>query len=218
MSAERMTCTECGTFGHDAHECYTCERKLCVRDFGERGGHRLKSCRRCRWLPECRECGLSGSELLLNLNRGTVGTPLNQEAHADWTCTSCEREREEAARQARLEVQRARRRANPPEPGRAWAASARRRLVEYGWDPVVHEFTKAEATERQGAECCAICAATEDLALDHIHPLAAGGTHTLENVRLLCAPCNGWKVAEIDRPLIEAARAKVRRAELSTAA
>lgn len=99
-----------------------------------------------------------------------------------------------------------------------WRRTFRSRCAAYGLEPVVEMFRRPDVVERQGSESCAVCEATGDLVLDHVNPIAAGGSHTLDNVRLLCAPCNGWKVAEIDRPLIEAARAKVRRAELSTAA
>lgn len=203
--------------GHSGWTCYTCHEVLCAREFDESGGHRLKSCWRCRWVPECDECGIDGRNLI-RLIRGRVVNPLDRDEYEHWTCRPCVDRRLEIERQARLAEQRAKRKASPPEPGRGWARSAARRIAEYGLDSEVHEFTRAEVVERQGSESCVICEATDDLTLDHVHPLAAGGPHTLENVRLLCAPCNGWKVAEIDRPLIEAARAKVRRAELSVAA
>lgn len=210
-------CPDHNERGHSAWTCYTCHEVLCVREFGESGGHRLKSCWRCRWVPECRECGLDGHSLI-HINRGRVVKPLDQGEYEDWLCIGCSRRHLEARRAAERAEQRAKRRANPPEPGKAWARSAARRLAEYGWDSEVQEFTRAEVVEQQGSESCAICEVTDNLALDHVRPLAAGGSHTLDNVRLLCAPCNGWKVAEIDRPLIEAARAKARWAELSTAA
>ena len=144
--------------------------------------------------------------------------PLDRDGYEDWVCIGCTRRKLELRHAAKLAAQRAKRKANPSDPGKAWTRSARKRIADYDTGAEVAEFTKAEVVERQGSESCAICGVTDDLALDHIHPLAAGGSHTLDNVRLLCAPCNGWKVAEIDRPLIEAARAKARRAELSVAA
>jgi hypothetical protein len=37
---------------------------------------------------------------------------------------------------------------------------------------------------------CVLCGATERLELDHIKPWSAGGPHTVENLRVLCKPCN----------------------------
>lgn len=210
-----MTCPE--HWWHSAWECYTCREMLCAREFDESGGHRLKSCWRCRWVPECRECGCDGRSLI-HIVRGRVVRPLDRDEYEDWVCIGCTRRKLELRHAAKLAAQRAKRKANPSDPGKAWARSARKRIADYGTGAEVREFAKVEVVERQGSESCAICEATDDLALDHVHPLAAGGPHTLDNVRLLCAPCNGWKVAEIDRPLIEAARARARKAELSVAA
>lgn len=50
----------------------------------------------------------------------------------------------------------------------------------------------AQVFERDG-KVCAACGATENLTLDHIEPLAAGGTNDLENLQVLCQPCNSRK-------------------------
>jgi hypothetical protein len=42
--------------------------------------------------------------------------------------------------------------------------------------------------DRDGGQCQS-CGATQDLELDHIIPLARGGTNTEKNLHVLCAPC-----------------------------
>lgn len=42
---------------------------------------------------------------------------------------------------------------------------------------------------------CISCSATEDLTLDHIYPWSLGGPDTVENLRVLCRPCNSSKGA-----------------------
>jgi hypothetical protein len=49
---------------------------------------------------------------------------------------------------------------------------------------------------------CAWCNATDDLVLDHILPVMAGGTNRKANAQTLCRPCNLWKMCYVDRPLL----------------
>ena len=49
------------------------------------------------------------------------------------------------------------------------------------------------AREEQG--WCEVCGGTSDLTLDHIVPLARGGTNEPGNVRVLCRSCNSRKAA-----------------------
>jgi 5-methylcytosine-specific restriction endonuclease McrA len=44
---------------------------------------------------------------------------------------------------------------------------------------------------------CAKCGATEDLTIDHIIPMARGGTNDLENLQILCRKCNSSKGAKL---------------------
>lgn len=44
-------------------------------------------------------------------------------------------------------------------------------------------------------ERCANCGAEENLALDHVIPIARGGRSQVENLQLLCAECNRIKGA-----------------------
>lgn len=54
---------------------------------------------------------------------------------------------------------------------------------DYQWQKV-----RAKAIELQ--PYCSICGTGNDLTGDHIIPLKAGGTNTLDNVRVLCRSCN----------------------------
>ncbi len=50
--------------------------------------------------------------------------------------------------------------------------------------------------ERDGGRCAA-CGATFDLQYDHVIPLALGGASTVDNLQVLCAPCNQEKGAAV---------------------
>lgn len=47
---------------------------------------------------------------------------------------------------------------------------------------------------------CAWCGSTENLVLDHIIPVMAGGKGIRQNAQTLCQPCNLWKAWNVDRP------------------
>ena len=55
-----------------------------------------------------------------------------------------------------------------------------------------HKIWYATLAQAYG-ECCANCGETADLVLDHVIPIAKGGTSRLDNLQLLCAPCNRIK-------------------------
>ena len=46
---------------------------------------------------------------------------------------------------------------------------------------------------RRDGEVCVWCATTENLTVDHILPRSMGGSNKLENLQLLCQPCNQAK-------------------------
>lgn len=45
---------------------------------------------------------------------------------------------------------------------------------------------------------CNHCGATADLTVDHIIPLASGGTNDLSNFQTLCRSCNSRKKHQVD--------------------
>lgn len=55
---------------------------------------------------------------------------------------------------------------------------------------------RRQVFERDGGECVD-CGSRFDIHYDHVIPLALGGSNTVENLQLLCAPCNQQKGAEI---------------------
>ena len=61
--------------------------------------------------------------------------------------------------------------------------------------PVPREVRQA-VFERDGGRC-AECGSSFDLQYDHVIPVALGGAGTVENVQLLCAPCNQGKGAAV---------------------
>jgi 5-methylcytosine-specific restriction protein A len=61
-----------------------------------------------------------------------------------------------------------------------------------GYDWSWQRMSKAARDEQRW---CEHCGRTGDLTLDHIVPLARGGTNESDNVRVLCRACNGAKGA-----------------------
>lgn len=61
----------------------------------------------------------------------------------------------------------------------------------------VTEFDFYRMVESQNS-MCAVCARTDrPLTIDHIVPISRGGTNELENLQLLCRPCNTSKMTNI---------------------
>lgn len=48
----------------------------------------------------------------------------------------------------------------------------------------------------RGHERCASCGGTDDLTIDHIHPIVRGGSHDPKNLQILCGSCNSSKGAK----------------------
>ncbi|MGV9815456.1 HNH endonuclease [Streptomyces cellulosae] len=53
-----------------------------------------------------------------------------------------------------------------------------------------YQWQKVRAKAIQLQPYCTFCGTDQDLTGDHIIPLKAGGTNTLDNVRVLCRSCN----------------------------
>ncbi len=51
-------------------------------------------------------------------------------------------------------------------------------------------------------DTCERCGGRENLELDHIICMAAGGKSVRENAQTLCRPCNRWKIKHVDKPLV----------------
>ena len=58
--------------------------------------------------------------------------------------------------------------------------------------PIGHDMPRATVIRRAGG-MCAQCGSTEEPQIDHIKPWSKGGTHSLDNLQLLCGPCNRAK-------------------------
>ncbi len=78
---------------------------------------------------------------------------------------------------------------------RAADANARRRASLY--TDVLEDVSRDEIRERDN-EMCHICGewvSVHEMSLDHVTPLARGGTHTKDNIRLAHKVCNSKKGA-----------------------
>lgn len=61
---------------------------------------------------------------------------------------------------------------------------------------------------RRDGEACAHCGATDNLAIDHVIARSKGGSNRLENLQLLCVPCNTKKGSGPDERARAGARAR----------
>jgi hypothetical protein len=121
-------------------------------------------------------------------------------------CRQCradyDRRRYSANRQSMRARQREYHRTNP---GVAWAACHRVRAREYGLCLSTDYLTPDDLIAQWGDKCvyCQIAPFQE---IDHLIPVAAGGSHTLLNVLPCCRKCNRVKRWSIDELLIRAFR------------
>ncbi|MGI5196945.1 HNH endonuclease [Streptomyces sp. CA-288835] len=74
-------------------------------------------------------------------------------------------------------------------PQRPWARkSVRNQLRDSRWER--HIRPRALARD---AFACVVCGERERLEVDHVVPIAKGGTWTLDNAQTLCKPCHDAK-------------------------
>ncbi|MEU6389974.1 HNH endonuclease signature motif containing protein [Streptomyces sp. NPDC046939] len=81
----------------------------------------------------------------------------------------------------------------PPE--RAWSRTSARNqnrdAARRLWDRQVRPRALA-----RDCFACVRCGAREGLEIDHVVPIAKGGTWTLDNAQTLCRPCHADKTAK----------------------
>lgn len=105
----------------------------------------------------------------------------------------------EAQKQRHLEMDRIRRRAKSPaerhERYEHWANYFRARSARVRGATIVEDVDLARIVARDGDACylCGKLLVGRDRTFDHVVPLARGGTHTEDNIRLACRSCNGRK-------------------------
>ena len=66
------------------------------------------------------------------------------------------------------------------------------RFIAGDWRPKIPSRIRATVILRAGG-MCAQCGSTDEPQIDHIKPWSKGGTHSLDNLQLLCGPCNRAK-------------------------
>ncbi|MGW2919512.1 HNH endonuclease [Streptomyces angustmyceticus] len=78
---------------------------------------------------------------------------------------------------------------------RPWARTSARNqtrdAARRAWD----RYVRPRALARDEF-ACVLCGAREALEVDHIRPIAQGGTWTLDNAQTLCRPCHREKTAQ----------------------
>lgn len=85
-----------------------------------------------------------------------------------------------------------------------WKSLYVRRCKQYGFTPVIEDFTESDLIVRYG-NCCFWCGG-EWTDLDHVKAVRDGGHHTIENARPSCAPCNLARGIAADRARREKAK------------
>lgn len=82
-----------------------------------------------------------------------------------------------------------------PPPERAWARTSQRNQTARAVSAVWERRIRPLALVRDGFACTS-CGARERLEVDHVIPVAQGGTWSLDNARTLCRPCHREKTAQ----------------------
>lgn len=175
------------------------------------GKQRCKKCQKIRaskratqWNKQHRERALANHKRYQSSKKGQqtkkIYYTLNRAHH-------CKTMRENY--QKNKEVYKARARAyEKTENGKRLNREKRKR--RYWRDP---EYARLKATAaRHGIEntmlqklfkkqsSCQLCKSKENLSVDHMQPIKFGGTSNLENLQILCVPCNSFKGCNLFLP------------------
>ena len=82
-----------------------------------------------------------------------------------------------------------------------WEGTFRGRCKKAGIAPVMESFTKDDLIATYGDRC--VDCGGEGSQLEHVHPVSAGGPHTLENCRPICPPCNKARWHKFQKTAVE---------------
>lgn len=101
-------------------------------------------------------------------------------------------------------------------PGAVKATRHARRARKRGAEGKYNQFDLHELLEKQGLSCyCGISFFIVDPTVDHVIPLARGGSNWPHNLQLLCQPCNDSKGAKTMMEWTNAINQKVKQQSLS---
>lgn len=78
----------------------------------------------------------------------------------------------------------------------AKTASAARRAPDGSLREMIPEDVRHAVWQRD-AGACRSCGATNDLQYDHLIPVSMGGANSVDNLQILCGPCNRRKGASV---------------------
>ena len=83
----------------------------------------------------------------------------------------------------------------------AFLARHRRYIGRIYWRENQQRLTLPDSTRRAVLDrdgcACVLCGSDYKIELDHIVPYSKGGQHTVDNLRVLCKPCNRRKGASM---------------------
>lgn len=153
-------------YGGDAYRFLTDENELCKKL--DMSHDELNDA--AQKLHDMGYVNLNGKAEVPDFNRRNVNEYMLEEIgyrhnHQQYLESEAERERAEKSRENQA----------PKRPSRSISSSMRLRVYKH-----------------DGYQCV-VCKSNEDLVVDHIVPLAKGGTNARENLQTMCSPCNSSK-------------------------
>lgn len=180
-------CVKCANKIPDGHPSYNCQR--CLEDnrvedrpsskkceYCEENIYRLEEQSKLSWSKKkgCDDCldKLYGESLKRTKHR--------YRARYNAAIRNNPKTKEYQVRYRKSEVGQAKRRASASTRRAAKVATASPTIYKYLEDLVLNKHLHN----------CPYCPSTDNLSIDHIVPLSRGGTHTEDNVELVCLECN----------------------------